>query len=368
LVTGAKGFLGKNLITQLQNRKCGTIFTYDLDSDPVKLEEYLEQCDFVYHLAGVNRPQKEEEFMEGNCGFTAMLLQSLTKMHKKIPVLMTSSIQAERNNPYGSSKRAAEEKLFAYERETGGKALVYRLPNVFGKWSRPNYNSAIATFCYNIARDLPIVVNDPSTILSLVYIDDVVDEMILALEGKEHRRDGYCYVDTVYSATLGKTVALLYSFKESRSKLALPYVKDELERKLYSTYVSFLPEDQFCYSLNMNRDERGSFTELFRTAECGQLSVNITKPGITKGNHWHHSKCEKFIVVQGKAVIELRRIDCEEILRYHVTGDKIEVIDIPVGYTHSIQNIGDGDLVTVMWANEGYQPEQPDTYYEPVRR
>jgi len=363
LITGAKGFIGKNLVAELKNRKYVDIFEYDIDTDPSLLDEYCQETDFVFHLAGVNRPKDQSEFMKGNFGFTSILLDTLKKHRNTCPVMISSSIQAVLDNPYGKSKKAGEDLVFNYGRETGAKVLVYRLPNVFGKWCRPNYNSAIATFCHNIAHGLPISVNDPSVVMKLVYIDDVVNELINALEGKENRIGDFCEVPVVYTITLGKIVDLIYSFKKSREERSIPNMSDEFTKKLYSTYLSYLPEDQFSYELKMNVDNRGSFTEFIRTPDRGQVSVNISKPGITKGNHWHHTKNEKFLVVSGKGVIRFRKIDSDEIIEYYVSGDKLEVVDIPPGYTHNIENLGDTDMVTIMWANEPFDPEKPDTYY-----
>lgn len=363
LVTGAKGFVGKNLIAELRNRGYKDIFEYSRDTDKSLLDKYTKECEFVFHLAGVNRPKDGKEFMEGNFGFTSQLLELLKKHNNKAPILLTSSIQAERDNPYGKSKKAGEDLVFNYGKETGVKVLVYRLPNVFGKWCRPNYNSAVATFCHNIARDLPITVNDPNVIMNLVYIDDVVEEFIKALEGKENRVGKFCEIPIVHKNTLGEIVYLIYSFKRSREKRSIPNMSDEFTKKLYSTYLSYLPEDKFSYELKMNVDVRGSFTEFIRTLDRGQISVNILKPGIVKGNHWHHTKNEKFLVVKGKGVIRFRKIDSDEIIEYYVSGDKLEVVDIPPGYTHNIENLGDTDMVTIMWANEPFDPEKPDTYY-----
>jgi len=363
LVTGAKGFIGKNLIAELRNRKYTEIFEYDRDTDPSLLDEYSKEANFVFHLAGVNRPKEQSEFMEGNFGFTSDLLASLKKYNNTCPVMISSSIQAELNNPYGESKKAGEDLLFAYGKETGSKVLVYRFPNVFGKWCRPNYNSAVATFCHNIAHDVPIKVNDPSVVMKLVYIDDVVNELINALERKENEVGEFCEVPVVHTITLGEIVDLIYSFKNSREDKSVPNMSDEFVKKLYSTYLSYLPEDKFSYDLKMNADQRGSFTEFIRTPERGQVSVNISKPGITKGNHWHHTKNEKFLVVCGKGVIRFRNIDSDEVVEYFVSGDKMEVVDIPTGYTHNIENLGDSDMVTIMWANEAFDPEKPDTYY-----
>jgi len=368
LVTGAKGFIGKNLIAELKNRNLTEIFEYDLDTDPSKLDSYCRDAGFVFHLAGVNRPKNQDEFLKGNFGFTSELLNTLKKHNNKCPVMVSSSIQATLDNPYGKSKKAAEDLIFDYSRETGAKAFVYRFPNVFGKWCRPNYNSAVATFCHNIAHGLPIQVNNPNTVLNLIYIDDVVDELINALNGKPNiKDDGYCYVPVVYTKSLGEIVDLIYSFKSSRDELSVPDMADDFAKKLYATYLSYLPEDKFSYPLKMNIDQRGSFTEIIRTLDRGQFSVNIIKPGFTKGNHWHHTKNEKFVVVSGKGVIRFRKIGTDRIIEYFVSGAKIEVVDIPTGYTHSIENIGDTDLVTFMWASEPFNPDKPDTYFENVK-
>lgn len=363
LVTGAKGFIGKNLIAELRNGKYDDIFEYDRDTDSSLLDGFCKEADFVFHLAGVNRPKEQSEFMEGNFGFTSDLLNSLKKHNNTCPVMISSSVQAELDNPYGESKKAGEDLLFTYSKETGAKVLVYRFPNVFGKWCRPNYNSAVATFCHNVANDLPIQVNDSSVVMKLVYIDDVVNELINALEANENKVDSFCEVPTVHTITLGEIVDLIYSFKKSREDRSVPNMSEAFTKKLYSTYLSYLPEDQFSYDLKMNLDQRGSFTEFIKTSDRGQVSVNISKPGITKGNHWHHTKNEKFLVVSGKGVIRFRRIDSDEVIEYFVSGDKMEVVDIPTGYTHNIENLGDTDMVTIMWANEPFDPEKPDTYY-----
>lgn len=363
LVTGAKGFIGRNLIAELNNRGYETIYQYDMDSDPEHLKTYVKNCDFVFHLAGVNRPQNEEEFMEGNFGFTSYLLDSLRKHGSKAPVLITSSIQALQDNPYGRSKKAGEELLFQYQKETGVQVYVYRLQNVFGKWCRPNYNSVVATFCHNIANDLPINVNDREHLISLVHVDDVVNTFISAMEGNETcARDGLYYVRDVYPVKLGAIADLIYTFRASRENLQVPDMADLLSRKLYSTYLSYLPTENFSYPLSMNADSRGSFTEFFKSPERGQISVNISKPGITKGNHWHHTKNEKFLVVSGQGLIRFRKIDEDRIIEYRVSGENLKVVDIPPGYTHNISNVGDSDLVTVMWASEVFDPEKPDTY------
>ena len=363
LVTGAKGFVGKNIIAELKNKGYTDIFEYDLGTEESLLEKYTKECEFVFHLAGVNRPKDEHEFMEGNFGFTSVLLDLLKKNNNKAPVLITSSVQAEKENPYGISKKAGEDLLFAYSKETEAKVLVYRLPNLFGKWSRPNYNTVVATFCYNIARDIEIQISNPDAALDLCYIDDVLDEFIRALGNMETKKDEYCYVPIVHNIKLGDLAKMIRSFKESRSNLSVPNMGDELTKKLYSTYLSFLPEDKFSYDLKMNKDNRGSFTEFIRTAESGQVSVNVSKPGITKGDHWHHTKNEKFMVVSGEGVIRFRKIETDKIIEYKVNADKLEVVDIPTGYTHSIVNIGENDLVTIMWVNECFDPKKPDTFH-----
>lgn len=363
LVTGAKGFIGKNLIAELKSRKYDSVFEYDRDTDPSLLDEFCNKADFVFHLAGVNRPKEQSEFMEGNFGFTSVLLNSLNKHNNTCPVMISSSIQAEQDNPYGESKKAVEDLLFAYGKETGSKVLIYRFPNVFGKWCRPNYNSAVATFCHNIAHDLPIQVNNPSVVMNLVYIDDVVSELINALEEKENKIGSFCEVSVVHTTTLGEIVDLIYLFKKSREDRSVPNMADAFVKKLYSTYLSYLPEDKFSYNLKMNVDKRGSFTEFIKTPDRGQVSVNISKPGIIKGNHWHHTKNEKFLVVSGNGVIRFRKIDSVKVFEYFVSGDKMEVVDIPTGYTHNIENLGDSDMVTIMWANELLDLEKPDTYY-----
>jgi UDP-2-acetamido-2,6-beta-L-arabino-hexul-4-ose reductase len=361
-VTGAKGFIGKNLVAELKNRGYKDIFEYDADSAFEKLICYTKICDFVFHLAGVNRPLQESEFMEGNFGFTSILLDLLKKHGNKAPILMTSSVQALQDNPYGKSKKAGEDLLLRYQEEAGTKVFVYRLQNIFGKWCRPNYNSVVATFCHNIAHGLPIEIRDRSHQMNLVYIDDVVKTFISAMEGKETgAKDGLYYVTDVNLITLGELADTLYSFKDSRNT-QIPDMSDPLTKKLYSTYLSYLPRDQFSYPLQMNEDSRGSFTEFIKTPDRGQVSVNVSKPGITKGNHWHHSKTEKFMVVSGEGTIRFRKIDEGEIFEYKVSGEKLEVVDIPPGYTHNITNTGTMDLVTVMWANEIFDPDKPDTY------
>lgn len=351
------------MIAELRNRNYNDIFEYDRDTDSALLDVYCKQADFVFHLAGVNRPKEQSEFMEGNFGFTSSLLDFLKKHNNTCPVMISSSIQAELDNLYGESKKAGEDLLFNYSKEKGAKVLVYRFPNVFGKWCRPNYNSAVATFCYNIAHDLPVQVNDSSVVMNLVYIDDVVNELINALEDNENKGGDFCEVPVVYTITLGEIVDLIYLFKKSREVNSVPNMSNAFVKKLYSTYLSYLPEDKFSYELKMNVDQRGSFTEFIKTPDRGQVSINISKPGITKGNHWHHTKNEKFLVVSGQGVIRFRKIDSDEVLEYFVSGDKMEVVDIPTGYTHNIENLGDSDMVTIMWANESFNPERPDTYY-----
>lgn len=367
LVTGAKGFIGKNLIAQLRSLNAGEILEYNRDTGEGRLETYCKDCDFVYHLAGVNRPERPEEFHEGNFGFTQKLLELLKRYKNTCPIVFSSSVQAGLDNPYGTSKRKGEELLKKYGRDMGSRILIYRFPNVFGKWCRPNYNSVVATFCYNVAHGLPLQVNGRDTKLSFVYIDDVVTELSHALRGEENITGGHCNVTPVHHVTLGEIEDLLKSFRESRGNLQAPDMTEgSFCKKLYSTYLSYLPEDSFKYPLKTHTDERGSFTELLRTPDRGQFSVNISKPGMEKGNHWHNTKNEKFVVVSGKALIQLRKQGSEEIIQYHVSGEKLEVVDIPVGYIHNIKNEGDTDLITFMWCNECFNPERPDTFSESV--
>lgn len=362
LVTGANGFIGKNLVATLRTTRPNLkLLLFDVQQPPEDLQTFVRSADFVFHLAGVNRPQTTDEFTTGNVGLTEKLTRLLLETGRPIPLVVSSSTQALQGNPYGQSKRAAEDVAFAYGQQAGAPVYVYRFPNVFGKWSRPNYNSAIATFCHNIARDLPITVLDPSVVLTLVYIDDVVEELLRALEGQPNREGAYCIVPVVHTATLGDIVERIRSFRTIRTDRSIPNLGDSLTRRLYSTYLSFLPPNQLSYPLKMNNDNRGSFTEFLRTPERGQVSVNISKPGIVKGNHWHHTKNEKFLVVSGKGIIRFRAIDGEEVLEYRVSGDTLEVVDIPPGYTHNIENLGDTDLVTIMWASEAFDPEKPDT-------
>ncbi len=366
LVTGAQGFVGKNLISELKNRGYESILEYDKDSDEDELNGYLKTCDFIFHLAGVNRPEHTEEFMEGNFGFTSELLEKLEEYHHYPPILITSSIQATEDNSYGQSKKAGEDLIFAYEKEKSSKAYVYRLANLFGKWSRPNYNSVVATFCHRVARGEEIQVNAPEAQLTLCYIDDVVEEFIKALEGsgtKSEALDGFYQVPVEHRINLKDLANTILSFKESRENLFVPNMGNPLVKNLYSTYLSYLPKDDFSYALKMNSDERGSFTEFLKTKDYGQVSINVSKPGITKGNHWHHTKNEKFLVVSGQGLIQFRNLGTDEVIDYPVSGDKLVVLDIPTGYTHNIVNVGKVDLVTVMWANETFDPNKPDTFY-----
>ena len=395
LITGAKGFVGKNLAEALKNIRDGKdrtrpdlkieeIYLYDIDSSKMELETACEKADFVFNLAGVNRPKDNSEFIKGNFGFAEELLDTLKKYNNKCPVMLASSVQAtligRYDGDYGRSKKAGEELFFNYAAETGTKVLVYRFPNLFGKWCRPNYNSAVATFCYNTANDLPITVNDRNTELELLYIDDLVTEMLDALENKEHRCefDGvktllcdngkYCAAPITHKVTLGEIADLLDGFKTQPQTLLMPEIPDNsFSKKLYSTYLSYLPKDKVSFPLKMNVDNRGSFTELLKTQNCGQISVNISKPGITKGQHWHNSKWEFFIVVYGHGLIQLRKVGTDEVLNFEVSGDKIEAIHMLPGYTHNIINLSDTEnLVTVMWANEQFDPNKPDTFYEEV--
>lgn len=367
LVTGANGFVGRNLIATLEQMDGIEVFPFDVDTDDNLFEPYVQNCDFVCHLAGVNRPRDAAEFTRGNVDFTSRLIRALSSCQNACPVLMTSSIQAALGNPYGESKKAAEDLLFAHAETTGAKVMIYRLTNLFGKWCRPNYNSVVATFCHNIARDLPIVVDNQDTVLRLIYIDDLVEEIVNAIHGRETPDGKFCAVNENYTVKLGEISRLLYDFKDSRKTLYAHDAGDLFVKKLYCTYLSYLPGNEFKYPLKMNVDARGSFTEFMKTLDCGQFSVNISKPGITKGNHWHHTKIEKFLVVSGEGLIRLRKIFSDEILNYPVSGEKLEVVDIPPGYTHSLENTGTSDLVTLMWADECYDPDRPDTYFLTVK-
>ena len=396
LVTGAKGFVGKNLCAQLKNIREGKarcygdltisdVYEYDIDSTQEQLDTWCRDCDFVFNLAGVNRPQDPKEFMEGNFGFATILLNTLKKYKNTCPVMISSSIQATLagrfgNSEYGRSKKAGEELMFQYSKETGAKVLVYRFPNLYGKWCRPNYNSAVATFCNNIANDLPITVNDSSVQLELLYIDDLVEEMICALKGEEHHCDfdgvetvftpegRYCAATVTHKVTLGEIVDLLHQFKEMPKTLMIPEIpSNSFAKRLYSTYLSYLPKEGAIFDLKMNVDNRGSFTELVHTLNCGQVSVNISKPGITKGQHWHHTKWEQFIVVSGHGLIQQRKEGTDEVIEFEVSGEKIQSVIMLPGYTHNIINLSETeDLVTVMYCNEIFNPQRPDTYFDPV--
>ena len=396
LITGAAGFVGKNLTAALKNLRDGKdrtrqgltiaeIYEYDLDTDPARLVEYCQRADFVFHLAGVNRPRNNADFMTGNFGFSSRLLDTLKSCGNTCPVMLASSAQASllgryAGSEYGKSKLAGEQLFFDYAAETGAKVLIYRFPNLFGKWCRPNYNSAVATFCYNMAHDLPIRVNDPAVELELLYIDDLVSEMLDALEEHAHRCDydgltpqpnaagRYCYVPVTHRATLGEIVGLLETFNAQPETLLMPEIPDgSFARKLYSTYLSYLPKEKVAFPLKMNVDARGSFTELLKTESCGQFSVNISKPGITKGQHWHNSKWEFFIVVSGHGLIQERNLNTDEVMEFEVSGEKIEAVHMLPGWTHNIVNLSETEnLVTVMWANEVFDPNHPDTYFEEV--
>ena len=408
LVTGAKGFVGKNLCAQLKNIRDGKarnygiggkadanaaalyieeVFEYDLDSTPEQLDEYCQLADFVFNLAGVNRPQNQEEFMQGNFGFASTLLDTLRKYNNRCPVMLSSSQQASLtgrfgNSEYGRSKKAGEDLFLQYGQETGAKVLVYRFPNLFGKWCRPNYNSAVATFCNAFANDLPYTVNDPSVELELLYIDDLVDEMISALKGQEHHCEfqgldvipqasgKYCYVPITHKATLGDIVDLLTQFEAQRSTLVVPEIPEgSFAKKLYSTYLSYLPKEKMIFTPKKNEDARGSFVEILRTKSCGQFSVNVCKPGITRGQHWHNSKWEIFAVVYGHGLIQERKIDSDEVINFEVCGDEFKAIQMLPGYTHNIINLSESEpLITFMWANEMFDPGRPDTYFEPVEQ
>lgn len=396
LVTGAKGFVGKNLCATLYNIRDGKdrtrpglkiedVFEYDIDTNPALLDEYCQKADFVFNLAGVNRPKETSEFMEGNFGFASTLLDTLKKYKNTCPVMLSSSQQASLagrfgNSEYGRSKKAGENLFLKYQEETGAKVLIYRFPNLFGKWCRPNYNSAVATFCNNIANDLPIQVNDPAVELELLYIDDLVNEMVLALCGHEHRcefngldvvvkEDGrYCAAPFTHKVTLGRIVELLHKFAEQPKTLMIPEIPEcSFEKKLYSTYLSYLPKEKVAFPLKMNVDDRGSFTELVHTLNCGQVSINISKPGITKGQHWHNTKWEFFIVVAGHGLIQERKIGTDEVIEFEVSGDNIQCVHMLPGYTHNIINLSETEnLVTVMYCNEIFDPNHPDTYFEKV--
>lgn len=367
LVTGASGFLGKNLIYQLHNLGYKNIFEYDKDINIEFLDQYCEKCDFVFNLAGVNRPEKTDEFAKGNTDFTSYLLSKLKDKKNTCPVVFSSSIQANLDNEYGKSKRDAEEILIKYSKETGAKIYIYRFPNIFGKWCRPNYNSVVATFCYNIARNLDIKINDTNKDLKLVYIDDVVRDIISKIEDQEKRKDKFYYeIQEVYNVKLGKLAELIMSFKDSRNNITGPNGKDAFESKLYATYLSYLDENNFSYCLDKHEDQRGSFTEFLKTSDNQQVSINIAKPGVVRGNHWHNTKNEKFLIIKGQGIIRFRKVFESEIFEYRVSGDEFRVLDIPPGYVHNIENIGEEDLITIMWASELFDKNNPDTYYAEV--
>lgn len=367
LITGAGGFIGKNLVATLKTAGYTDLMLFERDDTPETLADYAARAGFVFHLAGINRPKDPSEFYAGNAGLTDTLLSLLDKAGNKAPVLVTSSTQAALDNDYGKSKAQAEQAIFAHGQTTGAPVYVFRLPGVFGKWCRPNYNSVVATFCHNSANGLPLSVRDPEYRLPLVYIDDVVASFVAALDGNCTREGDYCVVPVVHETTLGHLAETIEGFARNRETLDVPdQTPGSLEQKLYSTWLSYLPADRFSYPLNMHCDNRGSFTEFLHTPAHGQVSINISRPGIVKGNHWHHSKNEKFLVVKGTGVIRFRALDSTEVIEYHVSGDKLEVVDIPTGYTHNIENVGEDDMVTVMWANEVFDPDYPDTFFLPV--
>ena len=370
LITGAGGFVGKNLVATLRTAGYTDLMLFEKEDTPETLADYCRRAAFVVHLAGINRPTDPSEFYTGNAGLTDTLLANLEAAGNTAPVLVTSSTQAELDNDYGKSKRQAEEAIFAHRRRTGATVYVFRMPGVFGKWCRPNYNSVVATFCHNVAHGLPIQVRDSAFSLPLVYIDDVVACILAAFDGDvmmDRSATPICHMHPIHEVTLGRLAELIQGFAAGRTSLAVPdLAPGSFEKKLYSTYLSYLPSDQFSYPLEMHTDNRGSFTEFLRSPERGQVSINISHPGIVKGNHWHHTKNEKFLVVKGEGVIRFRNIFSKEVIEYHVSGDKLEVVDIPCGYTHNIENVGTEDMVTVMWANEAFDPDHPDTFFEPV--
>lgn len=376
LVTGANGFVGKNLVETLKNIQEGKdktkdihiddIYLFDINNTYDELKAYTKECDFIVNLAGINRPKNKDEFYKGNRDFVKLLCDALEENDNKCPIIISSSIQVGRDNEYSKSKKEGEDYVLDFSKKFGNPVYIFRFPNLFGKWCRPNYNSVVATWCYSIANDLEINVSDPNIILKLCYIDDVIDQLIECMKGNAKYNGEYYDVFPVYEVSLGKLSNIIYSFKESRKTLSIPDQGDPFMKKLYATYLSYLPTDKFSYPLKMNIDDRGSFTEFIKTENYGQISINISKPNIVKGNHWHHTKNEKFLVVSGKGIIRFRKLDSEEMIEYHVSGDKLEVIDIPTGYTHNIENVGKTDLVTVMWANEKFDVHYPDTYFEEV--
>ncbi|UTT43572.1 polysaccharide biosynthesis C-terminal domain-containing protein [Exiguobacterium aurantiacum] len=367
LVTGAAGFIGKNLVAELTARG-HEVFSSTRDTSEGEFQQFCQHAEFVYHLAGVNRSEIETDFVEGNTGSTERLLETLASCENNAPIMFASSIQATRDNPYGRSKRAAENVLRHAHEKTGRTIYLFRFPNLFGKWGRPNYNSVVATFCYRVARDLPLEIHDPARTVQLAYIDDVLDTLVGLLDARGRKPAVYEEEVAIHPPIeLGRIAGLLQTFKDSRRSLAVPQLDDAFTKQLYSTYLSYLPVDRFAYDLKLNEDARGSFTEFIRTPDRGQVSINVAKPGITKGNHWHHTKNEKFLVVSGEALIRFRQVGENEVHTYHVTGEMMRVLDIPTGYTHNIENIGTTDLVTVIWVNEAYDPNNPDTYFMEVQ-
>lgn len=366
LITGSNGFIAKNLIAELKNRKYGELLLCSRDTATELLEQYIEKCDILIHLAGVNRPQNEKEYYTGNVGFTEVIVNLLEKKKKRIPIIYSSTVMTSRHEFYRECKQEAEKRLQEYSEKSGSSLSVFRLSNVFGKWCRPNYNSVVATFCYNISHTQSIKINDPDAQLELVYIDDVIEKIIACIEEGSCKAEMYPKIRESYQITVGELAEILYSFKNTREQLEIPHIENDLKKKLYSTYLSYLEPEDYCYELKMNRDERGSFTEFMHLQNLGQISINVAKPGIVKGNHWHHTKVEKFLVVKGTASIKLRHIITGKITEFITSGDKMEVVDIPAGYAHNLTNLGNEDLVTIMWANEVFDPQKPDTYYEEV--
>jgi UDP-2-acetamido-2,6-beta-L-arabino-hexul-4-ose reductase len=367
LVTGAGGFIGKNLKAALETYSDVKVYSYDIHNSIDEMEEYIENIDFIFHLAGVNRPDDIKEFDIGNYGFTERLIELLSLKGKKISFLLSSSIQAEGDNPYGISKKKAEDSVLGYGEKSGCKVLIYRLPNVFGKFCKPNYNSVVATWCYNTVRGIPVQINDPDTVLNLVYIDDVVEEFINALNGMESRTESnFCAIKRVFTVTLKELARYIYLFKEVGGSIIVPSFENDFQRFLYATYISYIPKENMSYNLDMKHDKRGWLAEFMKSDQMGQIFISRTKPGITRGNHWHHTKVEKFLVIEGDALIRLRGINDDEVIEHKVSGDRLEVVDIPVGYTHSISNIGDKDLITLFWANEIFNPGRADTYFMEV--
>lgn len=366
LITGAGGFVGKNLVQALKNHGYQDLYEYDRDTEPALLDQYCKRAEFIFHLAGVNRPDHQEQYMEGNTGLLQLLLDKLKHYKNTCPIMYASSTQAALDVPYGISKRAGEEALLHYAEDTGARVFLYRFPNIFGKWCRPNYNSVVATFCYNMAHNLPIEIHNPETQLQLIHIDDLTEEMLRVILGQENRKGNYCEVPVNYMVTLKQLAFLLRSFQESRRSLILPDMSDEFTKKLYSTWLTYLPEQELSYELFMHQDSRGSFTEFLRHPGLGQVSVNVARPGILKGNHWHSLKNEKFLVISGQGIIRLRKINGQEVYEYKVSQQQQVVIDIPSGYVHNIENTGETNMITIIWANEGFNEERPDTYFAEV--